>query len=87
MRLSPIKAILLGLAIAIVAGGSYAAWRAQNSVQVPALATQSLADAAAQRPVDKTDQVIGNFLSFFTERRERFGQCRLHAVMHAESFK
>ena len=61
MRLSPIKAILLGLAIAVVAGGSYVAWRAQNSVQVPALATQSLADAAAQRPVDKTDQLIWDY--------------------------
>lgn len=61
MRLSPIKAILLGLAIALVAGGSYVAWRAQNSVQVPALATQSLADAAAQRPVDKTDQLIWDY--------------------------
>ncbi len=61
MRLSPIKALLLGLAIALVAGGSYVAWRAQNSVQVPALATQSLADAAAQRPVDKTDQLIWDY--------------------------
>jgi tetratricopeptide (TPR) repeat protein len=30
-------------------------------VQVPALATQSLADAAAQRPVDKTDQLIWDY--------------------------
>ncbi|MBS1965338.1 MAG: tetratricopeptide repeat protein [Chloroflexi bacterium SZAS-1] len=59
MRLSAIKATLLCLAMALAAASAYGLWRAYTAAQVPPLATQRL--AAAQRPVDTTDQLIWDY--------------------------
>lgn len=61
MRLSAIKATLLCLAMALAAASAYGLWRAYTAAQVPPLATQRLAAAAAQRPVDTTDQLIWDY--------------------------
>jgi tetratricopeptide (TPR) repeat protein len=47
--------------MALAAASAYGLWRAYTAAQVPPLATQRLAAAAAQRPVDTTDQLIWDY--------------------------
>src|SRR5207248_6495853 len=47
--------------------------------------TLSLHDALPiSHLIDEADQVLGNLVAFLPERRERLGQRRLHAIVHAK---
>jgi tetratricopeptide (TPR) repeat protein len=60
MRPVLLKITLLALALAIGAAAAYGVWRGYAR-QPPTLAAQQLQAAAAQRPVDKTDQLIWDY--------------------------
>src|SRR5262249_26847685 len=61
MRIARPIAIVLAAALIALTGALALALVRRPAIQVPALAVERLRDAAAQRPVDQTDQIIWDY--------------------------